>query len=79
MASNTQTTGDKKDILLRRTKDGLFFETYFEGGGELPAALSGMYTDAYTAQKAIDKYINQRDNPPKPEIERKATGKPVKV
>jgi hypothetical protein len=36
------------------------YEIYYEGGGEVPAVLSGKYTDHRTAQKAIDLYLQGR-------------------
>ena len=43
---------------------GSMKEIYVEGGGEVPKDLSGLYTDAGAAGRAIDKYLSTRRNRP---------------
>lgn len=44
-----------KEIKFRRLGIGLY-QLYFEGGGEIPASLSGLYTSIFAAEQAIEKY-----------------------
>ena len=68
MELNSQTTagrgriykkGMKKDLLLKRTPDGLYFTFYFEGGGEVPQDLMGVW-DPSSAESAKQKYLSAR-------------------
>jgi len=59
MESNTRTT-DAKKLYARRTKDGMLYEAHFEHGGEIPGELRGVYTDLFTINNAIEKYLKTR-------------------
>jgi len=48
-----------KELKIRYAKNNSY-EIYYEGGGELPKELHGLYTDHRTAQRAIDKYLTNR-------------------
>ena len=58
---------ESKEFKVRSSRKlGSMKEVYLDGGGEIPVALSGYYTDANTAQKDIDLYLlNRRDRSPK--------------
>lgn len=43
---------DKKELMIR--PNGMNFEIYYEGGGQLPNHLTGIFTSEGVAQKAID-------------------------
>ena len=45
------------------------YKIYYEGGGQLPAELSGTYTDKPTALEAIAIYLSKK---PKPKAKVKA-------
>ena len=76
---------NKKELETRRTKNGLGFEFYYSGGGVVPDTLKGFFTDIFTANTARDLYLSTRYERPvkkeeaKPVVERKYSGKPVKV
>lgn len=44
-----------KKLVHKRRKDGMVFIRY-EGGGEVPSSLKGLYTRGSIAQAAIDHY-----------------------
>jgi hypothetical protein len=47
-----------KELKIRVTQgNGSLKDIYWEGGGEVPQALSGLYTGHIAAQVAIDKYL----------------------
>ena len=70
MASSTQTTDvTKKDLLTRRVPSGLYFEFYYEGGGEVPAFLKGLYTSKTFAEAAKRAYLFMRDGAPVESVE----------
>lgn len=48
-----------KELKIRYSQPNAF-EVYYEGGGELPMALQGRFTDRGSAQKAIDLYLSTR-------------------
>jgi hypothetical protein len=53
----------EKEFLVRTSRKlGSMKEIYVEGGGEVPGALDGFFTDASTAQKSIDQYLLTRRN-----------------
>lgn len=52
--------GQQKDIKIERCKDGVNYYLMYEGGGELPKELSGLYTKQSIAQQAIDSYRANR-------------------
>ena len=55
-----------KELKVRPVKQlGTMLEIYYEGGGEVPAALSGMYTSSSVAQQAINAYLSQRKEKPR--------------
>ena len=49
----------KKELKWRRLPNGLY-SLFYEGGGELPAVLSGNYTSIFSIQKAINEYQKDR-------------------
>ena len=86
MASNTQTTDDNlKELKLRIAKNSMHKEFYFENGGQVPAALGGIYTDEFSAEMAKNLYLDTRPKKtlakPKTPVthERTYSGKPSKV
>lgn len=50
----------RKPLKVGRKHGTSLFEVYFEGGGELPKELKGMYTSPTVAQAAIDGYLANR-------------------
>lgn len=46
--------------LMTKT-EGNLFRLYWENGGEMPVALSGLYTSEKAALFAGEQYINNRD------------------
>jgi hypothetical protein len=54
-----------------RVKEGdALYTIYFEGGGQLPASLEGMWTDARQTVNAIITYLN-KEKLCKPDAEKK--------
>jgi hypothetical protein len=51
--------GMVKELMLKRTKDGMYFTFYFEGGGEVPKQLQGLF-DAHHAQSVKEAYLSER-------------------
>ena len=49
-----------KELVLEST--GFMFRLSWEGGGEVPQALSGLYTSAAEAEKAKQAYLSTRRN-----------------
>jgi len=49
-----------KELKIRYASNNAY-EIYYEGGGEVPAALRGLFTDHRTAQRAIDEYLITRN------------------
>lgn len=54
-------TVQNKELKTKRLPDGQSLKVYFEGGGEVPKELSGVYTSNRMAQAAIDAYLVKRD------------------
>lgn len=55
-----------KELKTRPVKGlGTMLEIFYEGGGEVPAALSGQYTSTSVAQTAITAYLSQRKEKPR--------------
>ena len=52
-----------KELQLRRERDGMIV-IRFEGGGEVPASLSGRYTNERVASQAIHQYLSTRRRKP---------------
>lgn len=53
---------DNKRKVLEVRPNGLgMFHIRFQGGGEVPASLSGVYNNASKAQVAVDVYLANRD------------------
>lgn len=51
----------EKQLLTRPVKGmGTMLEVYYEGGGEVPEALSGQYTSRSVADTAIKTYLSTR-------------------
>ena len=51
--------GNKKELKTRySSKMGNMLEVYYEGGGQIPQVLAGLYTDLTTAQIAINTYVH---------------------
>ena len=55
-----------KQLLTKPSVIGSTYTVKYEGGGELPRDLSGVYTSEKEAQKAINLYLikKNRDNEP---------------
>jgi hypothetical protein len=51
---------ERKELLIRSTQPYAMYEVYYEGGGEVPVTLSGVYNSKLMAQKDIDMYLAQR-------------------
>lgn len=51
----SQYKGTKKEIKVVRSPNGLFFAK-FDGGGELPAVLAGMWTNENELMGRIQRY-----------------------
>ncbi len=49
-----------KAFLTRARSNTSLYEIYFEGGGEVPQALKGLYTSHTEAQRAAASYANSR-------------------
>jgi len=52
----------KKELKVRSA--GNLVELYYDGGGELPKELSGMYTSPTEALSAAKHYLTKRDDKP---------------
>lgn len=50
-----------KKIAIHKVANSALYRVAFTSGGELPPELSGMWTDAYQAQKAITAYITKKE------------------
>jgi len=48
-----------KEIRIVQAKNGMFFAKY-NGGGQMPAELSGLWTGEKDLQKRVDKYLEKR-------------------
>ena len=59
---------DVKKFMTRRHAQGPLIELYYEGGGELPPSLQGLYTASGIAMKAADEYIKTRRPRPKSKV-----------
>ena len=46
-----------KQLLIRQAPPMAMYEIYYEGGGEVPTTLTGLYTSQLMAQKDIDMYL----------------------
>ena len=50
-----------KELRIRISpKTPNLYDVYYEGGGELPESLSGLYVSEKDAQYAIDMYLSNR-------------------
>lgn len=45
---------------LKVMKEGIYWRLGFEGGGELPDSLKGIYTSQHVAQNAIDLHLAKK-------------------
>lgn len=45
---------------LKVMKEGIYYRLGFEGGGELPDSLKGLYTSAHIAEKAIGIHLAKK-------------------
>lgn len=54
------TTESKELKVFKKTNTSLYF-VQFEGGGNTPTELSGMWTTPQLAQTAIDKYLAKKE------------------
>ena len=57
----TTVKGSLKEPVIN--SNGYGYTISWEGGGEVPAALSGMYTSPTEAHKSIEKYMRTRRKP----------------
>lgn len=55
---------EPKELQVVKEVNSSLYRIKFEGGGELPKALSGRYTSTKLAQDAINNYLAQRDTKP---------------
>lgn len=55
---------ENKQLLTRNRKGTAHLEVYFEGGGEVPQELSGLFTSKGSASKAIEHYLVNRKKKP---------------
>jgi len=55
----SQYRGKEKKIIIKQTENGLYFAKY-EGGGELPSVLGGVWTNANELQGRINRYKESR-------------------
>lgn len=49
-----------KELKVKNAVYGSLKVVYFEGGGEVPGALSGQYTSVPEAEKAIVTYLGEK-------------------
>jgi hypothetical protein len=54
------TKGTSKALIVFPNPRGPHYLIGWEGGGEVPFALSGLYTSANLAEQAIDTYMKNR-------------------
>jgi hypothetical protein len=52
----------KKELLIKRNDKGMFFIQY-EGGGQLPDGLKGLYTKHRAAEAAVTAYKAEKSKP----------------
>lgn len=65
----------KKELKIRIRNNTSHCEVYYEGGGELPQVLSGLYTNATLAQQAIDTYKTTKKPTTKETVDATPSGK----
>lgn len=58
---NFNTLPSGKKLGIYKVANTALYTIAFTSGGELPAELSGAYTDAYQAQRAIERYLNRKE------------------
>lgn len=59
--SEEKTAIKRKELRIRvAAGKGCMREIYWEGGGEVPPALNGLYTSIQDAQKGISKYLQEK-------------------
>ena len=59
--SEEKTEIKRKELRIRvAAGKGCMREIYWEGGGEVPPALNGLYTSIQDAQKGIAKYLQEK-------------------
>lgn len=51
---------NRRTLIVVPNKYGLF-EIHFQGGGQIPLPLKGVFTSQVYARKAIERYLKQRD------------------
>lgn len=54
-------TKPKKKLVIKSAPYSMF-KIGYEGGGETPDDLKGLYTSQVNAQKQLDSYLKKRDN-----------------
>jgi len=54
------TKGKSKELMIKKTGNGIHYYIDFEEGGQVPEELKGLYTKPYLAQQAIDSYVATR-------------------
>lgn len=52
---------NKKNLLVRNNVGSPHYKVIYEGGGELPKELTGLFTSEKEANKAISAYLQKRD------------------
>lgn len=62
----------QKELKIRNRPEGYLYEIYYEGGGELPQELGGVFNSLSFAQNRINAYLAKRK--PKRGTSKKATG-----
>lgn len=67
---------ESKELKIRPHKAGpMMYEVYYEGGGELPRELSGLFTSPSFAQREIDLYKIRRSHSTKKVAKKKVEDK----
>lgn len=51
--------GKSKNFLIRQREGTTLFNISYEGGGEVPAELAGLYTTEQLAEAAVARYKNK--------------------
>lgn len=54
-------TASKQLLTRTRPNAGSMYEIYFEGGGQVPGKLTGLYSSAKAALQAIDMHMTEKE------------------
>jgi len=58
--STVEAGKDKKNLIVMRKEGTTLWRIGFEGGGEVPQKLAGLYTSTKVAEQAIKDYLVKR-------------------